>query len=127
MGDHPTAASYRSLAESFESGQWDAFVDAIADDVEWWEVGASQPIRGKEALLARFQEQMGKWDISVKLHDVLANDDHLVALTEAEGKRGTDTLAYKTVEIHHVNEAGQITHRWSFVDDTGAVLDFFAE
>ena len=79
MADHPMAARYRAVMGAFQDGDAAAFADSIADEVTWWEIGAAEPIRGKEALLARMQD----WDtfgIQVKLHDVVANDDHLIAL-----------------------------------------------
>ncbi|MFQ5966677.1 MAG: nuclear transport factor 2 family protein [Acidimicrobiia bacterium] len=126
MGEHPHAQRYRRMADDMEKGNFQPFIDSLADDVEWWEVGGSQPIRGKENLLAHFEKQMGKWEITASVHDVLANDEHLVALTEAVGKKGDDIFNYKTVEIHHVDDEGKITHRWSFADDTQAVNDFFS-
>jgi hypothetical protein len=90
----------------------EAMAAGIADDIEWWEIGRSEPIRGKQALMERMQD-MADVSITVDLHDVVANDEHLIA------------LVYRTAEIHHVDADGKLTHRWAFSDDTAAIIDFF--
>lgn len=57
------------------------------------------------------------------LHDVLANDDHVVGLVEAHVKVG-DEISYRTAEIMHIAD-GKVTGRWAFSDDTQAITDFF--
>lgn len=113
--------------DAFNEGDFQLFDDLIADDIEWWEIGASEPIRGKETLRARMTQEMGDWQITGSLHDVLSNDDHLVGLVEATAtKQDGSTLDYRTAEIHHVDADGKLTHRWSFSDDTKAITDFFS-
>ena len=62
--------------------------------------------------------------IEIDTHDVIANDEHMVALVNAKAERGGRTLEYKTAEIYHVRD-GKITHRWAFSDDTAAINEFF--
>jgi ketosteroid isomerase-like protein len=59
------------------------------------------------------------------LHDVIANDEHMVALVNTTVERGGKTFSYRTAEIYHVKD-GKITHRWAFSDDTAAINAFFA-
>jgi ketosteroid isomerase-like protein len=124
MEDHPNAALFRRMSAAADVGDFSSYADAIADDVEWWEIGADQPIRGKDALFERMQGLMSQGTISTDLHDVIANDEHMVALVNATAERGGRTLAYKTAEIYHVSD-GKVTHRWAFSDDTAAINDFF--
>ncbi len=127
MDDHQHAATYRAAIEAFNQGDVAGMQEAMADDIEWWEIGASEPIRGKEALMTAMQSDMGKWEITAELHDVVANDEHLIALIAAKATRGDGkVLNYRTAEIHHVNADGRITHRWAFSDDTQAIIDFFS-
>ena len=125
MAEHPNAMKYRQMMETFNRGEYEDYGAYIADDVEWWEIGRAEPIRGKAALMARSQDLMGKWEIKADLHDVVANNEHLIALLNVEAKRDNRSLAYRTAEIHHIKD-GKITHRWAFSDDTGAIIDFFA-
>ena len=124
MQDHPNAALFRQMSQSADVGDFSSYADHIADDVEWWEIGSDHPIRGKDALFQRMQELMGQGSISTDLHDVISNDEHLVALVSAKAERNGRTLNYKTAEIYHVRD-GKITHRWAFSDDTAAISEFF--
>jgi uncharacterized protein len=124
MEDHPNAALFRRLSKAVDVGDFGSYADAIADDVEWWEIGADQPIRGKAALFERMQGLMGQGTIKTDLHDIVANDEHMVALVNATAERDGRTLSYKTAEIYHVRD-GKVTHRWAFSDDTAAINDFF--
>ena len=126
MGDHKHAAAYREVLEQFNSGNPEAFGDLISDDVVWWAIGADEPVRGKAALQETMQQNMGNWNIQASLHDVVSNDEHLIALVNAVATHEDGTiLEYRTAEIHHVDADGRITERWAFSDDTGAIKDFF--
>ena len=123
MADHPNAARYREVGEAFAAGDFGPMTDFLADDIEWWYIGGEEPLRGKQAMM----EMMGSSDseITFDLHDVVANDEHLIALGEATATRNGKTLKYRTAEIHHVKD-GKVTHRWAFSDDTEAIVKFFA-
>jgi ketosteroid isomerase-like protein len=121
MEDHPNAAIFRRY---FERGPAEA-AEAIADDVEWWEIGRNQPTIGKEALMERMAEQAGQWEIDGQLHDVVANDEHVIALINASAKRDDRTLDYRVAEVYHMRE-GKVTQRWAFSDDTAAIAEFFS-
>ena len=125
MGDHPHAARYRAMSAAMSEGDMSGLDEGIADDVAWWEIGATEPVRGRQALMERMQS-FGDYNITAELHDVVANDDHLIALLAVTATKGDATLSYRTAEIHHVNEAGQVTERWAFSDDTQAIKDFFS-
>jgi ketosteroid isomerase-like protein len=125
MDDHPNAAMYRQLSQAMSGEDFAAFSDKIADDVEWWEIGATEPIRGKAALMERMQGLMGQGSVKIDLHDVVANDQHMVALVTATAERDGRSLTYRTAEIYHVRD-GKLTHRWAFSDDTAAINAFFA-
>lgn len=124
MSDHPNAARYRQLSEALSAGEMGGLADAIADDIEWYEIGSSEPVRGKDALMERMQF-MSDYNVQAQLHDVVANDDHLVALLDVTATKGDESLHYLTAEVHHVNAEGQITQRWAFSDDTQAIVEFF--
>jgi len=125
VSDHPNAARYRQLASAMRAGDMKSLADSISDDIEWWEIGAPEPVRGKRALLDRMQA-LSSYEFSGDLHDVVANDDHMIALLNVTATKGDKSLSYRTAEIHHVNADGQIAKRWAFSDDTKAIIDFFA-
>jgi ketosteroid isomerase-like protein len=115
----------RSAMDAFNSGDAQAASALMTDDIEWHEIGRAEPIKGKEALAARFGTALPEWDISVEVHDVLANDDHAIALVTATARMGGRSLTYRTAEIYHVRD-GKISARWAFSDDTAAINEFFA-
>jgi ketosteroid isomerase-like protein len=123
MADHPNAALARRALESLNIGDFQAMSEFLADDVVWHEIGRSEPRRGKAEMAAMGAESDST--IIAKLHDVVANDDHLVALVDATATRGDKTLNYRTAEIMHVRD-GKVTERWAFSDDTAAIVEFFA-
>jgi ketosteroid isomerase-like protein len=126
MDEHPNVALVRRALGAMMEGDGAAVAETIADGIVWHEIGNPEPIRGKEALAARFStasEDMG--EITGSLHDVVGNDDHVVALVEAQATRGGGALSYRTAEIFHVRD-GLITERWAFSDDTAEIAAFFA-
>ena len=125
MAEHPNATLARKVIDALNSGDNQAMADAIADDVEWYEIGRTEPIRGKTALAERFMSSQPDFTITGKLHDVVANDEHTIALVETTVQRGGDSLTYRTAEIMHVRD-GKITARWAFSNDTAAINEFFA-
>ncbi len=124
MGEHPNAALYRDAMEKMENEDFEAWADYLADDVVWHQIGA-ETIQGKAALMESMGQYEGMdWDVDV--HDVVANDEHLVALVTATVTAGGESFTYRTAEIAHV-EDGKITERWAFSDDTAAINEFFAK
>jgi ketosteroid isomerase-like protein len=69
----------------------------------------------------------GTLENDVDVHDVLANDDHVVALLQVKLQSSTgERVEYPVVEIAHVVD-GQVTERWAFMDACPAdVTGFFA-
>ena len=120
-----TVELLREVTAALNRGDMDVMANALADDVEWYEIGRAEPIRGKAALLERWSgmSQAGG-SFSVELHDVLANDDHAISLATATVSNGDHTFSYRTAEIHHMRD-GKITARWAFSDDTAAINAFF--
>ena len=127
MSEEARQTDLASLRDALERAGKDGLgplLGLLADDVEWHEIGRPEPIRGRDALIAHLSRDTG-WHIVPFLHDVLASDDHVVALIKSHASRGEHTLNYKVVEIYHLRD-GKITARWAFSDDTEAIARFFA-
>lgn len=126
MADHPNAAVVRDYLNAMTSEDMQASANFLSDDIEWHEIGRADAIHGKTALAERFAGGLGDVEFTGgSTHDVIANDDHAVALLTAEVRRGDRTLTYRVAEIYHVRD-GKITARWAFSDDTKEITDFFA-
>ncbi len=124
MAEHPNAKLVREMNEAMSEGDMDGAASRVADDVVWHEIGTDQPRRGKAELAASMGDFAGS-SITYEIHDVVANDEHAIALGTAHATRGDRSLTYRTAEIYHVRD-GQVTERWAFSDDTQAIVDFFA-
>jgi len=126
MADHPNAALVRQSLQALNTGDIEGLANLLDDDVEWHEIGLAEPIRGKAAMAQRWASGGEEdYDITAELHDVIANDDHTIALVQATAKRNGRTFTYRTAEIMHVRD-GKVTARWAFSDDTAAINEFFA-
>jgi uncharacterized protein len=118
-------AVVRQLLDAFNRSDMEAAAALISDDVEWHEIGRADPIRGKAALAERFSGSMPEWQITTDVHDVLADEEHAIALVTAKAAMGGTSFTYRTAEIYHVRD-GKITARWAFSDDTARINEFFA-
>ena len=125
MDMHPNAKILHDAIESVNVGDMEALMNLLADDVEWHEIGRSEPTRGKAALLEHIQASFGDAEVQADEHAVVADDEHAVQLMNVTARRGDKTLNYRTAEIFHMRD-GKITARWAFSDDTQAIIDFFA-
>jgi ketosteroid isomerase-like protein len=124
MDEHPNAAVIRNLNDAMSARDMEKGARYIADDVVWHEIGSSEPIRGKAELASRSGD-FGDADVTYDVHDIVANDDHVIVLGTANVTKAGKSLTYRTAEIYHVN-GEQVTERWAFSDDTQAIIDFFA-
>jgi len=115
----------RQALDAFNRGDAQAATELVADDVEWHEIGRAEPIVGKAALAARYGAAIPGWDITAEIHDILANDEHAIALVTATAGMGGRSFTYRTAEIFHIRD-GKISARWAFSDDTAAINEFFA-
>jgi uncharacterized protein len=125
MGEHANATLVRQMMDAMDRGDTQAASDALADDVEWHEIGRAEARHGKAELRAAMMGGASEYTITGKLHDVVANDDHVVGLVDATATRSGRTLNYRTAEIFHIRN-GKIVERWAFSDDTAAIAAFFA-
>ena len=125
MQDHPNAALVRTALIAFNKGDFDQFSAMMADEINWYEIGATDPVVGKEAVFASMGSGGRDFEIEAEVHDVVANDDHTLALVSATATRGGATFHYQTVEILHFSD-GKVVDRWSFANDSQAVGEFFS-
>ena len=78
MDEHPNVAVLRQALDALNTGNMQAGIDLLADDVEWHEIGGAE-FHGKAALAERYQSAPASdWEIHGEVHDIVANDDHAV-------------------------------------------------
>ena len=60
-----------------------------------------------------------------ELHDVIANDEHAVAIYVSRGQREGRTLDNKNVLVSHIHN-GRLTEVWQLSEDQYAADEFLA-
>ena len=126
MEEHPNGTLLRRLLEAFSARDVQAMEAAFRDDVTWHAPGTNRfsgQFLGRAAAMQRLA-QMREAGISTNfdVHDVVANDEHAVALVHlhlevADGRR----YDQPQVQVAHVRE-GRIAEFWTMNQDQ-AVLD----
>ena len=115
--------------EAFSKGDFDTFVGTLADDVVWHAPGSTRfsGVReGKPAAMARFMEQREAGFVLTfeDIHDVLANDDHVVAMLTIRFARGDESISGPSVFVMHVRD-GKLVEFWAMNEDQAAIDAFF--
>lgn len=126
MDPHPNVAIVRRAFEAYASGDLDALAEAFTDDVVWHVPGTNRfsgLFAGLDVAMDRLR-RMREADVetTLEVHDVVANDDHAVALVHlhvrnANGQR----YDQQQVQVWHMRE-GRCHEYWAMNQDQ-AVLD----
>jgi ketosteroid isomerase-like protein len=117
MGDHPNVLIARTAMEAFNRGDMEAFAAAIDDGVVWHAPGNNRfsgTFEGKAASLGRFKEQAeaGVRIGFTDLHDIVANDAHVVALLTVKVSGPGGEHENPSVFVMHVTD-GKMTEFWA--------------
>lgn len=123
MADHPNVDLLRRGFEAFSNGDFDTLRDVFSEDVVF-HVGGNNPLAGDYkgidevfGFLGRLVEETGG-TFSLDLHDVLANDEHGVALVRASAERqGKRLQDDNNANVFHIDN-GRITEVWALAEDT---------
>jgi hypothetical protein len=118
---HPNETLLRNGYEAFEKGDLDTLRGIFAEDIVWHSPGKG-PLAGEYrgidqvfGLFAKVAELSGG-TLRNDLHDVLANDEHAVALVTVRGERAGVTLADLQSHVFHVSD-GKVTEVWLVAED----------
>jgi uncharacterized protein len=129
MGN-PNEDLLRQGYDAFGRGDMEWLTEHFADDIVW-HVPGQNPFagdhRGKEAVFALFAKQMelAGGSLRLEIHDVLANDEHGVALATVTATREGKSLEDRQAHVFHVR-GGKVTEFWSHPGDQRAVDEFLA-
>ena len=128
---HPNEDLVREGFAAFGRGDLDALRDQyFAGDIRWHIPGRS-PVSGDYdgvaqvlGLFGRFFELAGG-TLRLELHDVLANDEHAVALYTTRAEREGRRLEDNTVSTFHIRD-GKVTEAWTQGTDLYASDEFWS-
>ena len=122
--EHPNVELYRRLTAAFQAGDIDTVKGALAPGLRWHEAGKPE-VMGREAVLQEMSGAIKRIDGNIAVHDVLANDEHVIALINvALRKPNGSEISYPAIEIAHMSD-GFITERWSFMDSCPPEVNAF--
>jgi hypothetical protein len=129
MADHPNATLLRNGYAAFARGDVATLTDLFAQDVVWHLAGNNQlsgEHKGRDSVFAAFAKtaSLSGGTFKIELHDVVANDEHVVALTRATGSREGRTLEVSDADVYHVKD-GKVTEMWSLTGDPASTDAFW--
>jgi ketosteroid isomerase-like protein len=109
----------RDAFDAFKRGDMNGLAEHWTDDFVWHARGSvfGGDFKGKEAALgaiARFPQELQ--DIRLDIHDIVANDKHVVALVNTSVKREGKTYLDQVVYIFHINDQGKTSEAWLIGD-----------
>ena len=127
---HPNEELVRRAFDAFANGDVDTLRGLMDDDSVWHAPGRN-PLagdhRGVEAILGYFARTMELTGGTFRseLHDVVANDEHVVSLFVGRGQREGKSLEASNVLVSHVRN-GKLAETWLYPGDQYAADEFFA-
>lgn len=129
MTAHPNVEVTRRGYEAFAKGDVAALRELMDDEVTW-HVSDGGPLSGSYhgqsdvlGFLARLAQETGG-TFRLDVHDILANDEHVVALGTLSASRGPKSIKTAVANVIHVR-AGKITEFWTASTDPQAYIDFW--
>ncbi len=127
---HPNEELLRSGFDAFAKGDVDTLRELFDQNAAWHVPGRSQlsgDYQGVDAIVGFFARTMELTGGSFRaeLHDVVANDEHAVALYVTRGEREGRTLENRDVLVSHIRN-GKIAEAWLLTDDLYAADEFYS-
>ncbi|MFL5799594.1 MAG: nuclear transport factor 2 family protein [Actinomycetota bacterium] len=127
--EHPNVTLAREGFESFDRADMGWMDQHMSDDIVWHVGGNSKwagTYEGKANVLdffARQAQALGQ-SPAIDVHDILGNDDHVVAIgsAKATGPDGS-SAEWKYTQVFHVKD-GKITEVWGMAENDAAVDPF---
>jgi ketosteroid isomerase-like protein len=128
---HPNERVVRSALDALARGDWHPYHDLLADDVVYHAPGRnllSGDHRGKRQVEAMFDlsERLAGGTFKAEVHDVLANEDHVVVMSIARAEReGKLPLEDRRVLVFHMRD-GKVSEIWWHPGDQHRIDDFWS-
>jgi uncharacterized protein len=118
---HTNAEVVRAYVGAVGGGEADRAVELVTDDVVMHVPGRnpiSGEVRGRDALLTMLREvfERSGGSFGLEIHDILASDDHVVALLE----RTIAGIETRVAVVYHLRD-GKIAEIWPHEQDQYAL------
>ena len=127
---HPNEEIVRRAFDAFAKGDTDTLRESMDQDAVWYVPGRNQlsgDHRGVDAILGFFAKTMelSGGSFRTDVHDVVANDDHAVALFASRAERDGQPYENRNVLVIHIRN-GKLTETWLMSEDQYAADEFFS-
>lgn len=128
---HPDEELVRRAYAAFAEGDLDTLDELLADEVVFHQAGDNPmagEYRGKQEVLAWLSELAVRsgGTFRLEVHDVIANDDHVVVLGRPYGRRGAHQLDGAPVAHVFHAEDGSISEYWGLHYDQPGLDQFWS-
>jgi len=119
--EHSNAVAYRRTADAFRARDSEALTQLIAEEVVWHVPGGTPlagDIHGLDALFRWFERlhPLTQGTFTLREHDVLASDDHVVALSDMSSENAGVRVSVNVVSVMHFRDGRQL-ERWLHPSD----------
>lgn len=130
MGEHANVALLRKGYEAYTTGDLNVLNELFADDIVWHVAGRSAisgDYKGRDQVFGFFGKLMELSDGTAKIevHDILADDEHAVAIVTGTATRNGTTFTGNDVHVFHVR-GGQVVEFWDSPLDQYAADEFWS-
>jgi ketosteroid isomerase-like protein len=130
MAEHPNAELFRRGYTAFQTGDLDTVRSLFAADIVWSTPGRNRfagDHRGVDNVISVFVQQAQETNgtLKVELHDVLANDEHGVALATISAERNGKGVSDRYTHVVHFQD-GKVKESWIFSENPYALDEFWA-
>lgn len=128
---HANVQRSRHAYEAFSKGDIATVTELIADDAVY-HIGGSSPLsgdyKGKDAIVGFFGKlvEVTGGTFKLEVHDILANDEHTVAMVRETAEKDGKKWDGKAVHISHSDSEGRVKEFWVFQENSAAADEFFA-
>jgi ketosteroid isomerase-like protein len=127
---HPDEEVVRRFADAMVARDVGGVAACFTDDVVFHVPGRnalSGDYHGRQEVLIRlfqaWEESFG--GLEIRVHDILANDDHVVLLSDRRARRDDRTLEMRAASVYHVRD-GRISEAWLMEWDPYAIDEFLS-
>jgi ketosteroid isomerase-like protein len=130
MGATEDLALVQSGYEAFGRGDIPGVLAVLSPEIQWHIPGRNPmagTYKGHEEVVGFFTQLMERTGgtFNLEIHDFLASDDHVVALTRETGQRDGKSLDSNVVHIWHLRD-GKAVEFFGITQDQHAGDDFWA-
>lgn len=126
---HPNEVLLRRAYDAQGRGDIDAYIECLSDAIVLHIPGRSRiagDYSGKEEIRHHFRDivELSEGTFRTEVHDVLASDDHIVGLIDAQAERDGNIVNLPRVHVWHVG-GGRLSEVWLHPADQYAFDEYW--